>query len=906
MQFRVIGASGQMTSKTTLRKPNSGWRIAAYALVWLGFCLRVFQLNQVAVEKAEMMSILWFIRPGLASVFTSNKDLNNHPLNSLLAYLTSSGNESVFTLRWHSVVIGVISVAVVLRLAREWFGRRDALLAGLLIGVSAYHVGLSQVSRGYVGLVGFTSLGMFFAWRALQTGRKQYWIGFALASILNIYSHLYGVMAVAVVSLIILALLLKQIMPQRLLKRMFLRRVLPLVLSMAAALLVSLALYLPMKADILSMVGQDNQFRESDLRKAQGYAGLEEIGRPFQEAIRPFSLAQDPTRLLLDIPSLHYGPFDNLAALAEGPVGFYLALGSLLLGLVFSWPQYRQRVLIIVAWLGLPFLVQGVGGIVMPGAYFRGRFLGFIYPAYLLAVTRGWPGMADWLVVHVGIRRVYRAIARSLGWLGLSVIIMLNLAWLGAFYSAAINEDWNEVAHGILQVIQPADVIVCGQQPKTPCNFDLTIRTRRDVQEFDQLVFETLQGNRAYVEQTGRVWMVMPHLTPQQVSDLRDEVEPAHYWLAGNPDYGQVGWILMDSHQTLGDNLAGALQLGAELSLDPQEEYRNVLSLAEVRLTQGRLGAAEEALARASGLVRVTDGGDPRYDMVAEQLRYAREAAQVAGSVPPGAVRLRLSFGGFARLVAYEVDRLTASPGDSVNVTLYWEPLAHIARNLVSYVHVMDRRGNLVAEASAVPAAGRFPTTSWQPGQLVTDTYTLTISPTIQAPLVASVEAGLFDPQKYQFIKATDEAGRPASSAIATMRIVPAALSSPSPAYPLDANFGGVISLLGYDLVSDPPGVVFYWQAKAPIKEEYTVFVHVLNGAGQLAGQMDGQPLQGNYPTWSWSPGEVVIDRRSLPALAPGSYRLLVGWYRLAEGTRLTLGDGSGDSVTLSTIVNIQ
>ena len=52
-------------------------------------------------------------------------------------------------------------------------------------------------------------------------------------------------------------------------------------------------------------------------------------------------------------------------------------------------------------------------------------------------------------------------------------------------------------------------------------------------------------------------------------------------------------------------------------------------------------------------------------------------------------------------------------------------------------------------------------------------------------------------------------------------------------------------------------------------------------------------------------PGEVIVDRRSLPALAPGSYRLLVGWYRVAEGTRLALSDGSGDSVALKAVVNI-
>ena len=93
----------------TRQKQQHLWRIGAYGLILLSFCLRVYQLNNVAVDKGELMSITWFIRQGLLYLLTHNKDLNNHPLNSVLAYLTSGNNESIFTLRWHSAVIGVVT-----------------------------------------------------------------------------------------------------------------------------------------------------------------------------------------------------------------------------------------------------------------------------------------------------------------------------------------------------------------------------------------------------------------------------------------------------------------------------------------------------------------------------------------------------------------------------------------------------------------------------------------------------------------------------------------------------------------------------------------------------------------------------------------------------------------------------
>ncbi len=209
------------------QKQPAYWRMGAYGTILLGFFLRIYALNDVAVTKPELMSITWFIRCGLTCILTGNKDLNNHPLNSLLAYLASLGGESVFTLRWPSAVIGVIGVAAVFRLAREWFGERDGFIASLLVSVSAYHVFYSHMARGYVGQISLTTLGLYLAYRAVQTGRRRYWLGFVMASFLNIYTHLYGAVAVAVVGLIILMCLARQ----QLIARRSLRRV-PLAASL--------------------------------------------------------------------------------------------------------------------------------------------------------------------------------------------------------------------------------------------------------------------------------------------------------------------------------------------------------------------------------------------------------------------------------------------------------------------------------------------------------------------------------------------------------------------------------------------------------------------------------------------------------------------------------------------------
>ena len=50
------------------------------------------------------------------------------------------------------------------------------------------------------------------------------------------------------------------------------------------------------------------------------------------------------------------------------------------------------------------------------------------------------------------------------------------------------------------------------------------------------------------------------------------------------------------------------------------------------------------------------------------------------------------------------------------------------------------------------------------------------------------------------------------------------------------------------------------WQALAPLEEDYTVFVQVLDSEDNIVGQVDSWPVQGTFPTGRWQPGEVVED----------------------------------------------
>jgi 4-amino-4-deoxy-L-arabinose transferase-like glycosyltransferase len=136
----------------------------------------------------------------------------------------------------------------------------------------------------------------------------------------------------------------------------------------------------------------------------------------------------------------------------------------------------------------------------------------------------------------------------------------------------------------------------------------------------------------------------------------------------------------------------------------------------------------------------------------------------------------------------------------------------------------------------------------------------------------------------------------------------------PSPAHEMHAVFGDLFEFLGYTMDSeveagDRLDVFLFWRSLRPAPLNYTQFLHLLDQDGRRWGQRDREPLDGTYRTSEWEPGEVIIDRFRLivdPAVPPGPYELLVGWYDLETGERLPVldeaGEVAGDHVILGPV----
>ena len=105
------------------------------------------------------------------------------------------------------------------------------------------------------------------------------------------------------------------------------------------------------------------------------------------------------------------------------------------------------------------------------------------------------------------------------------------------------------------------------------------------------------------------------------------------------------------------------------------------------------------------------------------------------------------------------------------------------------------------------------------------------------------------------------------------------------------------IMLLDYE-IEQPVGIsdtqaltlTLAWQAIEPLVEDYTVFVHVLDRDGAKVAQRDTRPCDGDCPTNTWQPGQVLMDRYRLEmtqdAGVTAPAQLAVGLYLLESGDR--------------------
>jgi hypothetical protein len=276
---------------------------------------------------------------------------------------------------------------------------------------------------------------------------------------------------------------------------------------------------------------------------------------------------------------------------------------------------------------------------------------------------------------------------------------------------------------------------------------------------------------------------------------------------------------------------------------------------------------------------------------------YERFRARPPGSnLPIGWRGLKLAQEDGAEVIGYEAPR-QIKPGATFEVDVLWrigEPAAQPVSESV-FAHLVDDHGQNFGGEDFAP----LPTSRWVEGQEVINRFHVS-APSDLPPGRYWIDFGRYRRPGVQPVRvvAEDGAADAASVLLGPLSVPPVVRPLPG-LRPSDALFGNQIRLAGWNLHRNRTtlDVSLLWEAVRPPSADYHVFVHLETSTHKVVAQDDSTPLDGQFPTITWLPGDRALDVHeiSLAHVAPGRYDLVVGLYTLNNGQRLPVGASTAE-----------
>ncbi|MDO8669981.1 MAG: glycosyltransferase family 39 protein [Dehalococcoidia bacterium] len=179
---------------------SSGWRreewllpALLYGLVLFAFAMRVSNLDYQSFWRDEVDAVL-FARESLPSLLAKFASVGeNGPMYFLvLHYWIGLVGDSEFSVRFFSLVFGVITVPLIFAVGNLIVGRWTGVTAAVIATLSPYHIWYSQEAKMYSLLAALTLLSVYLFLKALHSGRPIIWILYIVATSVALYVHFFA------------------------------------------------------------------------------------------------------------------------------------------------------------------------------------------------------------------------------------------------------------------------------------------------------------------------------------------------------------------------------------------------------------------------------------------------------------------------------------------------------------------------------------------------------------------------------------------------------------------------------------------------------------------------------------------------------------------------------------------
>jgi hypothetical protein len=97
--------------------------------------------------------------------------------------------------------------------------------------------------------------------------------------------------------------------------------------------------------------------------------------------------------------------------------------------------------------------------------------------------------------------------------------------------------------------------------------------------------------------------------------------------------------------------------------------------------------------------------------------------------VPPISRPLKVTLGDRVELLGYDLSADSIAAGDVLTLTLTWRALGEMETDYTVFTHLLAPDGSMTGQRDAQPVEGRYPTSLWLPGEVVSDVYEISVRP---------------------------------------------------------------------------------------------------------------------------------------------------------------------------------
>lgn len=172
------------------------------SIIILSILLRIYKLGSESLTLDEMATVN-VAKKSIEEIILYR---NIHPpfYYIIIHYWIELFGDSEFSIRFPSVIFGVISVYIIYKLGKLIFDEKVGILSAFILSISIFHILYSQTARFYSLLALLVLLSNYYFIKILEepsqknTIRQKNTVKYIISTLLMIYTHGYGLLYIIV------------------------------------------------------------------------------------------------------------------------------------------------------------------------------------------------------------------------------------------------------------------------------------------------------------------------------------------------------------------------------------------------------------------------------------------------------------------------------------------------------------------------------------------------------------------------------------------------------------------------------------------------------------------------------------------------------------------------------------